>query len=112
MGRVGGWRVLTALALMVPLAWFLVRPQLARWQVRQGDQAFMAFAQTQNPETLKQAGAAWKRAQQLDPGLAVAHARLGYYANFLGETEAAEDHWQQAIDREPPKTSAARSWGA
>jgi tetratricopeptide (TPR) repeat protein len=78
--------------------------------VRQGDQAFIAFAQTQNPERLNQAGAAWKRAQQLDPGLALAHARLGYYANFLGETEAAEAHWQQAIDREPPKTSAARSY--
>ena len=110
MGRFGGWRVLTALAFMVPLAWFLGRPQLARWQVRQGDQAFIAFAQTQNPETLNQAGAAWKRAQQLDPGLAVAHARLGYYANFLGETEAAEAHWQQAIKREPAKTSAKRSY--
>jgi len=95
---------------MVPLAWFLGRPQVARWQVRQGDQAFLAFAHTQNPERLNQAGAAWKRAQQLDPGLAEAHSRLGYYANFLGETEAAEDHWQQAIDREPPKTSAARSY--
>jgi tetratricopeptide (TPR) repeat protein len=110
LGRVGGGRGLTALALMVPLVWFLGRPQVARWQVRQGDQAFIAFAQTQNPERLNQAGAAWKRAQQLDPGLAEAHARLGYYANFLGETEAAEAHWQQAIDREPPKTSAARSY--
>jgi tetratricopeptide (TPR) repeat protein len=110
LGRVGGGRVLTALALMVPLAWFLGRPQLARWQVRQGDQALIAFAQTQNPETLNQAGAAWKRAQQLDPGLASAHARLGYYANFLGETEAAEAHWQQAIKREPAQTSAKRSY--
>ena len=82
--------------------------QLARWQVRQGDQAFIAFAQTQSPETLNQAGAAWKRAQQLDPGLVRAHARLGYYANFLGETEAAEAHWQQAIKREPAQTSAKR----
>ncbi len=110
LSRVGGGRVLTALALMVPLAWFLGLPHVARWQVRQGDQDFMAFAQTQNPETLKQAGAAWKRAQQLDPGLAVAHARLGYYANFLGETEAAEAHWQQAIKREPAQTSAKRSY--
>ena len=110
LGRVGGGRGLTALALMVPLAWFLGRPHVARWQVRQGDQAFMAFAQTQNPERLHQAGAAWKWAQQLDPGLAVAHARLGYYANFLGETEAAEAHWQQAIKREPAQTSAKRSY--
>ena len=110
LGRVPGGRVLTALVFTVPLAWFLGRPQLARWQVQQGNQAFLAFTQTQNPARLNQAGAAWKRAQQLDPGLAEAHARLGYYANFLGETEAAEAHWQQAIDREPPKTSAARSY--
>jgi tetratricopeptide (TPR) repeat protein len=102
--------VLNAQVFTVPLAWFLGRPQLARWHVQQGNQACLAFAQTQNPERLKQAGAAWKRAQQLDPGLAVAHARLGYDANFLGETEAAEAHWQQAINREPAQTSAKRSY--
>ena len=110
VGRVPGGRMLTALALSLPLAWFLGRPQVARWQVRQGDQAFIAFAQTQNPETLHQAGAAWKRAQQLDPGLAEAHARLGYYADFLGETKAAEAHWNEAIEREPPQTRARKRY--
>jgi hypothetical protein len=78
--------------------------------MRQGDEAFRAFAQVPNEERLERAGAAWRRARQLDPGLAAAHARLGFLADFLNNPAAAEVHWTRAIDHEPAATAAARAY--
>jgi hypothetical protein len=94
----------------LPLAWVLGRTPLARWQLHQGDEAFRAFAQVSSEERLQRAGAAWQRARQFDPGLAAAHARLGFLTDFLNEPEAAEEHWRQAVNREPAGTSAARAY--
>jgi len=108
-GRRGGV-ALTALALGLPLTGVLGRVHLARFHLEQGDQAFLAYAQTQTPEPLDQAGRSWQLARQLDPSLAAAHARLGFLSDFLGQRGAAEAHWRQAIARERPQTPAARSY--
>jgi hypothetical protein len=99
-----------AVAVGLPLALLLGRAPFARWQLHQGDEAFRAFAQVPSEERLQRAGAAWQRARQFDPGLAAAHARLGFLSDFLDEPEAAEGHWRQAVDREPAGTAAARAY--
>ncbi|MGH9532799.1 MAG: tetratricopeptide repeat protein, partial [Terriglobales bacterium] len=52
--------------------------------------------------------ASLERAVQLEPGNAEVHQRLGRYYFFgLGQTEAAAEHFQHAVDLNPHK---ARHW--
>lgn len=103
--------LLAGATLTIPAGWFLGRPQLARWQLQLGDEAFLAFAKVPDDEAkLQQAGAAWQRAKQLDPRLAAAHARLGFLADFLDDPVTAEAAWVRAKDLERPGTAAARAY--
>ena len=103
--------LLAGTVVALPLLWILGRPQLARWQLQRGDEAFLAFAKVPDDEArLDQAGAAWQRAKLLDPRLAAAHARLGFLADFLDDPVTAEAAWKRARDLERPGTAAARAY--
>jgi tetratricopeptide (TPR) repeat protein len=103
--------LLAGAALALPMAWFLGRPQLARWQLQRGDEAFLAFAKVPDDEAwLQQAGAAWQRARLLDPRLAAAYARLAFLADFLDDPVTAEAAWKRAIDLERASSPQAKAY--
>jgi hypothetical protein len=102
--------LLAGTAVALPLAWFLGWPQLARWQLRRGDEAFLAYTKILDAARLDHAWAAWQQAKLLNPGLAAAHARLGFLADYLGEPETAEAAWERAIDLERAGTPQAKAY--
>jgi tetratricopeptide (TPR) repeat protein len=97
-------------AALLAGGWLLSRPQLARWQVQQGDKAYLAFTKLADESRLQQAGEAWQRARALDPRQPEAHARLGFLADIHGELSAAEAHWKQAATLAPTESPQARSF--
>lgn len=115
--RPAGLGLVAAAALVFPLAWWLGRPQLAQWHLRQGDRAFRLYAELSSDDPsgerwLQQAAQAWGQASQLDPGLDPAQGRLGFLADFLGDLTAAENHWRRALEigRASPDTPAFKSY--
>ena len=108
--RRAGVALLAGAVVALPLVWILGRPQLARWQLQRGDQAFLAYAKVLDEARLKEAGAAWQQAKRLNPGLAAAHARIGFLNDYIGQPERAEAAWKQAIGLERPGTPQAKAY--
>ena len=108
--RRAGVALLAGAVVALPLVWILGRPQLARWQLQRGDQAFLAYTKVLDEARLKEAGAAWQQAKRLNPGLAAAHARIGFLNDYIGQPERAEAAWKQAIGLERPGTPQAKAY--
>jgi TolB-like protein/Flp pilus assembly protein TadD len=69
-------------------------------------QSFLAMYAERNPEFIEEAHEASKRALQLDPGLAEAHASRGLACLVSRDFDRAEEEFRKAIDKNPylPRT--------
>jgi hypothetical protein len=94
---------------IVASGWLLGRPLLASWQLRQGDQAFLAYAKLADASQLQQAALAWQKANTLNPSEPEAHARLGFLADILENPALAIRHWRKAATLAPRDTPQARA---
>lgn len=90
-------------------SWWVGRPLLARWQLQQGDRAFLDYVKLLDERNLQTAGRAWKQARALDPNQAEAHARLGFLADILNDLPAAASHWRQAATLTSQNTPQAQA---
>jgi hypothetical protein len=84
------------LGSLIAVAWWGVRPLLAGWELRKGDQAFLAYTKLSEEDQLQRAGQAWRQALALNPRQPDVHARLGFLADILEDLPAAATHWRKA----------------
>lgn len=112
--RSGRWLLLASGLLLLPLAWHTGRERLAGQELEVGDRAFSAYDKaltaSEQRRHLEQAEAAWRRAAQLAPSQSAPQARLGFVYDLRGELPEARAAYERARDREPPDSSAARSY--
>lgn len=94
---------------LVAGGWLLGRPLLANHYLRQGNQAFLAYAKLADESQLQRATEAWQRASALDPSEPEAHARLGFLADILEKPTAATSHWEKAAKLAPGVTPQAQA---
>ncbi|MFM9102430.1 MAG: hypothetical protein ACKOPS_14320, partial [Cyanobium sp.] len=85
-------------AALLAGGWWLGRPQLGRWQLQRGDDAWLAYAKQLDQRQLQKAAEAWQQARTLDPSQPDAHARLGFLADIQGRSDDALAFWRHAAE--------------